>query len=73
MATISAHDRHRELVAEATERVGAEGVITLEVRAPDQIEVVEGCSSIALHLPYFVTDAEKMEAVLEDVLNRRLR
>ena len=73
VATISAHNDPviGELVAEATERVGAEGVITLEESkgTETQIEVVEGMQFDRGYIsPYFVTDAEKMEAVLEDVL-----
>ncbi len=73
VATISAHNDPviGELVAEATERVGAEGVITLEESkgTETQIEVVEGMQFDRGYIsPYFVTDAEKMEAVLEDAL-----
>jgi len=73
VATISAHNDPQvgELVAEAMERVGQEGVITVEEsKTTDTIlEVVEGLQFDRGYLSrYFVTDAEKMEAVLEDPL-----
>jgi chaperonin GroEL len=58
-----------DLIAEAMERVGKEGVITVEeAKSLDtQLEVVEGMQFDRGYLsPYFVTDAERMEAVLED-------
>ena len=71
VATISAHndDRIGELVAEAMERVGGEGVISVEESKTTEtvLEVVEGMQFDRGYLsPYFVSDAEKMEAVLED-------
>jgi chaperonin GroEL len=71
VAAISAHndDSVGELIADAMEKVGDEGVITLEeAKTTDtQLEVVEGLQFDRGYLsPYFVTDAEKMEAVLED-------
>jgi chaperonin GroEL len=73
VATISAHNDPGigELVAEAMEKVGDEGVITVEEAktTETQLEVVEGMQFDRGYVsPYFVTDAEKMEAVLEDVL-----
>ncbi|HEU5190115.1 MAG TPA: chaperonin GroEL [Methylomirabilota bacterium] len=73
IATISAHNDPGigELVADAMEKVGNEGVITVEESktTETQLEVVEGLQFDRGYLsPYFVTDAEKMEAVLEDVL-----
>ncbi len=71
VATISAHNDEGigELVAEAMERVGGEGVITAEESKTTEtaLEVVEGMQFDRGYIsPYFVTDNEKMEAVLED-------
>jgi chaperonin GroEL len=71
VAAISAHNDTSvgELIADAMEKVGDEGVITLEESktTETQLEVVEGLQFDRGYLsPYFVTDAEKMEAVLED-------
>jgi chaperonin GroEL len=73
IATISAHNDQSigDLVAEAMEKVGNEGVITVEESktTDTQLEVVEGLQFDRGYLsPYFITDAEKMEAVLEDAL-----
>jgi chaperonin GroEL len=73
IATISAHNDAEvgKLVADATERVGAEGVVSLEEAkgTETELEVVEGLQFDRGFLsPYFVTDVEKMEAVLEDPL-----
>ena len=57
------------LIAEAMEKVGAEGVITVEESKSfgTNLKVVEGMQFDKGYLsPYFVTDAERMEAVLED-------
>ena len=70
VATISANDAEiGELLAEAMERVTAEGVITVEESkgTSTQLEVVEGMQFDKGYIsPYFVTDPERMEAVLED-------
>ena len=71
VATISAHNDTAigDLVADAMEKVGGEGVITVEESktTETQLEVVEGLQFDRGYLsPYFVTDPEKMEAVLED-------
>ena len=58
-----------DIIAEAMEKVGKEGVITVEEAKSmeTQLEVVEGMQFDRGYLsPYFVTDAERMEAVLED-------
>jgi chaperonin GroEL len=73
VATISAHNDATigDLVADAMEKVGDEGVITVEESktTETQLEVVEGLQFDRGYVsPYFITDPEKMEAVLEDPL-----
>src|SRR5919199_6405696 len=60
-----------ELIAEAMEKVGKDGVITVEEAKglETTLETVDGMQFDRGYLsPYFVTDPEKMEAVLEDAL-----
>jgi chaperonin GroEL len=60
-----------KLVAEAMDKVGKDGVITVEESkgTTDSLEVVEGMQFDKGYIsPYFVTDPERMEAVLENPL-----
>ncbi|MBA3954440.1 chaperonin GroEL [Candidatus Dependentiae bacterium] len=60
-----------EQIAQAMERVGRDGVITVEEAKgmESELSVVEGMQFDRGYLsPYFVSDAEKMEAVLNDAL-----
>ena len=71
VGTISANGEEEigKMIAEAMERVGNEGVITVEeAKSLDtELDVVEGMQFDRGYLsPYFVTDAEKMRATLEE-------
>jgi chaperonin GroEL len=71
VGTISANNDPMvgNLISEAMEKVGKEGVITVEEAKSMEttLEIVEGMQFDRGYLsPYFVTDAEKMEASLED-------
>jgi chaperonin GroEL len=70
VATISAQDSNiGELIAEAMDKVGKDGVITVEESSTTglDLEFTEGMQFDKGYIsPYFVTDADRMEAVLED-------
>jgi chaperonin GroEL len=72
VATVSAQDAEvGELIGQAMEKVGKDGVITVEESntLSTELDVTEGVQFDKGYLsPYFVTDSEAMEAVLEDAL-----
>ncbi len=73
VGAISANNDHDvgDIIAEAMEKVGKDGVITVEEAKglQTELETVDGMQFDRGYLsPYFVTDPDKMEAVLEDAL-----
>ena len=70
VASLSAHEEAiGETIAEAMEKVGKDGVITVEESRglTDEIEYVEGMQvDRGYTSPYFITNTERMEAVIED-------
>jgi chaperonin GroEL len=70
VATISAQDRAiGDLIAEAMDKVGKDGVITVEEASTTalELEFAEGMQFDKGYIsPYFVTDQDRMEAVLDD-------
>ncbi|MSQ06678.1 MAG: chaperonin GroEL [Dehalococcoidia bacterium] len=70
VASLSAHEEAiGQTIAEAMEKVGKDGVITVEESKglSDEIEYVEGMQIDRGYIsPYFITNAERMEAVVED-------
>ena len=72
VGTVSSGDESiGKLIAEAMEKVGTEGIITIEESktAETGLEVVEGMQFDRGYIsPYMVTDTDKMEAVIDDAL-----
>ena len=72
VAALSAHEEAiAELLADAMDKVGREGVITIEESKAmdDELEVVEGVRIDRGYLsPHFVTDTDRMESALDDPL-----
>ncbi len=70
VASLSAHeDAIGETIAEAMEKVGKDGVITVEESKglSDEIEYVEGMQIDRGYIsPYFITNSDRMEAVIEE-------
>jgi len=70
VASLSAHeDAIGQTIAEAMEKVGKDGVITVEESKglSDEIEYVEGMQIDRGYIsPYFITNSDRMEAVVED-------
>ena len=70
VASLSAHEEAiGETIAEAMEKVGKDGVITVEESKglADEIEYVEGMQIDRGYIsPYFITNADRMESVIED-------
>ena len=70
VATISAQDKAiGDLIAEAMDKVGKDGVITVEESSTTglELEFTEGMQFDKGYIsPYFVTDSDRMETVLED-------
>jgi len=70
VASLSAHeDAIGDIIAEAMEKVGKDGVITVEESKglSDEIEYVEGMQIDRGYIsPYFITNSDRMEATIED-------